>query len=183
MGAQPRIYFEDPHFKMGRKFLSDETYAEAIESFVIVCADVLFINRANKSVLLLARRRVKPMQGLWLIGGRILAGEPECDAIARLVKREAGLDITPDRFEFICINRYLWTSREQEPQNKGSDDLCYTFALEVSDEQKRTASKHLDPNEYDTAVGLQEFNKERLEKESVHKAIKDLYDLVFSGKS
>ena len=183
MNTQPVTYFEDPHFKMGRKFLSDETYAEAIESFIIVCAAVLFINRANKSVLLLARRRVKPMQGLWLIGGRVFAGERERDAIVRLVKREAGLAVAPDRFEFLCINRYLWTDREQEPQDKGSDDLCYTFALEVSDEEKRSSSAHLDPHEYDTMIGLQEFNKERLEKESVHQAIRDLYDTVFGEKS
>lgn len=165
---------------MGRKFLSDETYAEAIESFVIVCADVLFINRKNRSVLLLARRKVKPMQGLWLIGGRVFAGEPERAAIVRLAKREVGLDIAPERFEYVCTNRYLWTDREQEPQDKGSDDLCYTFALEVSDEERRGAAAHLDPHEYDTTTGLQEFNKERLEKESVHQAIRDLYDIVFS---
>ena len=179
MTTQPMTYFENQHFKMGRKFLSDETYTEAIESFVIVDADVLFVNRTNKSVFLLARRKVKPMQGVWLIGGRIFAGEPELDAIVRLVKREAGLDIAPDRFEYLRINRYIWTNREQEPQNKGSDNLCYTFALEVSDEEKNIASAHLDPHEYDTTMGLQEFDKEMLEKESIHKAIRDLYELVF----
>ena len=182
MSAEPRTYFEDPHFKMGRKFLSDETYAEAIESFVIVDADVLFINRTNKSVFLLARRKVKPMQGLWLIGGRIFAGEPERAAIARLVKRETSLSIAPDRFEYLCINRYLWTDREQEPQNKGSDNLCYTFALEVSDEEKQISSEHLDPDEYDTTTGLQEFDKKMLEAGSVHQAIRDLYDIVFDEK-
>ena len=39
---EPRLYIEDPHFKMSRMFLSDKTYREAIESFVIVDADVLF---------------------------------------------------------------------------------------------------------------------------------------------
>lgn len=179
MSTQPETYSEDPHFKMVKKYLSDEVYAETIESFIIVDADVLFINRVNKSVFLLARRKVKPMQGLWLIGGRVFAGEPERTAITRLVKREAGLEIAPERFEYLRMNRYLWTEREQQPQNKGSDNLCYTFILEISDEEKQIASKHLDPHEYDTTTGLQEFNKEELEKENVHKAITDLYDLVF----
>ncbi|MDO8430716.1 MAG: NUDIX domain-containing protein [Candidatus Taylorbacteria bacterium] len=177
--SSPHLYLEDPHFKMSRVFLSDKTYNEAIESFVIVDVDVIFINRVNKTILLLAKRRVKPMQGLWLIGGRVFAGESENDAIMRCVKRETSLDLPNDRFHFITMNRYIWKDREQEPQDKGSDNLCYTFAAELSPEERVTASNHLDKDEYDTKIGLQEFSLESLKEHKVHQAILDLYQLLF----
>lgn len=183
MSTQITTYIEDPQFKMARKFLSDETFAEAIESFIIVCTDVFFIQRTNGGVFLLAPRKAKPMQGFWSVGGRISAGELERDAITRIVKREAGLTVAPDRFEFVRMHRSLWANREQEPQNKGRDDITYIFVLDISDEEKRIVSAHLDPREYDTTKGLEEFDKERLERESVHKAVRDVYAVVFDEKS
>ena len=44
----PRLYVEDAHFKMKRTYLSDEVYKEAIESFIVVDVDVLFVNRIKK---------------------------------------------------------------------------------------------------------------------------------------
>jgi ADP-ribose pyrophosphatase YjhB (NUDIX family) len=176
---QPKIYIEDPHHKMSRKFLTDQVYSEAIESFVIVDADVLFINKENKTLFLLARRKAKPMQGLWVIGGRIYAGESERDAICRLTKSETSLEFGPDHFNFLCMNRYVWKDRQQEPQDKGSDNLCYTFTAELTQEERAIVSKNLDPEEYDTTLGLQEFSGEMLEEQGVHPAIIDMHKVLF----
>jgi hypothetical protein len=146
-----------------------------------VDADVLFINSTNRSVYL-PHRKAKPLEGLWFVGGRIYAGEPALEGIVRLVKRETGIDVTPERFEYIQMNRYVWTTREQVPQNKGSDNLCYVFALEITNEERITASQHLDSKEYDTAYGLQEYTKEMLEQEGVHRAVLHIYNTVFGTK-
>lgn len=175
---QPKTYAQDPHFVMPKKFLSEGTYSNAIESFVIVDADVALINKDNKKILLV-RRRQKPMPGLWLVGGRILAGEEVLNAIQRILKRETSLEIEASRFDFVIINRYLWSERKQEPQDRGSDNLCYTFALALDQDEVKAASGHLDAEEYDTSAGLREFSREELVRESVHPAIIDLYDLIF----
>ena len=177
--GQPKIYLQNPHFKMAKKFLSEGTYSEAIESFVIVDTDVVLVNKDSKKILLLARRRHKPMQGLWVIGGRIFAGENELSAIQRIFKRETSLEIAPSRFHFVAMNRYIWSEREQEPQDKGSDNLCYTFGLVLDANEIKIVSGHLDKEEYDSSSGLQEFSREELINENVHPAIIDLYDSIF----
>ena len=176
---QPKTYLQNPHFKMSHKFLGEATYSEAIESFVIVDADVALVNADSKKILLLARRRHKPMQGLWVIGGRIFAGEDERVAIKRLFKRETSLDIESARFQFITMNRYIWSEREQAPQDKGSDNLSYTFALALAPAEIEIVSKHLDSEEYDAAAGLREFTRGELVKENAHPAILDMYDALF----
>ena len=172
-------YIEDPNFKMPRKFLPDKIFAEAMESFVIVDADVVFVTKGDRSTLLLARRKAKPVQGgLWFVGGRIYAGESELEGIVRLVKRETGLEIAPERFEYLRMQRYMWNNRQQEPQDKGSDNLCYMFALEITPDEREQASQQLDPNEYESEDGLREYSKEMLEKEGVHQAVLDLFNLI-----
>jgi hypothetical protein len=177
--TRPRTYLQNPHFKMKRSYLDDETYAKAIESFVVVDADTLLVNQENQTIILLARRRHKPMQGLWMIGGRIFAGEDEVLAIQRVFQRETSLAIDADRFHFIGMHRYIWSEREQAPQSAGSDNLCYNFALALTSDEIATVASHLDPEEYDLSAGLQEFGREDLLANGGHQAILDLYDALF----
>jgi ADP-ribose pyrophosphatase YjhB (NUDIX family) len=175
---RPTTYPENPDAKMPPVRLSEENFAVAMESFTIVGTDVLFVNRARKTIFL-AHRIALPLQGFWMIGGRMFAGEPEFDSMRRIVKRETSLELPIDRFELVTFNRYLWATRAQEPHDKGSDNLCYTFIAELSPEEIAIASHHLDPDEYDAAAGLTEFDAARLEASDVHQAIKDPYALVF----
>lgn len=173
----PRVYIEDASFRMKTERLPDDLYAQAISSLIVVCADVLFVNRARKTVFL-AHRIAKPMIGLWLIGGRMQAGAQADAEMSKLVQRETSLDIPAERFEFLAMHRYYFKDRKQTPQDKGTDTLAYTFLAELTTEELKVAGAHLDPEEYETS-GFEECNREALISADVNLAILDLYDSVF----
>lgn len=166
---------------MPQVYLSDEVYVKAMESLVIVCVDALFISHASRTIFL-AKRLVDPLPGPWIIGGRLFAGEREQDGVKRCVARETGVSIERDRFSLFCVNRYISPMRKQLPQEKGSDTMAYTFFVELVPDELEFASSHLDPREYDTEFGMQEFDRERLVKEGVRQSLLDMYDLAFNGK-
>lgn len=176
-----RRYIEEGHKKMPRKFLDEKTYSDAIQAFVVVCADVVPINRERKTFYL-TKRASKPIQGWWELGGRIFAGEPEHEAIIRIVKQETGLELPSKRFSLVSKSRYFCKDREQEPQDIGCDSFVYHFIVELSKEELQAASENLDRKEYELDAGLHEFNRERIISEKVPEAILDLYDTVFPQK-
>ena len=172
------IYREASNHRIQPVRLDDKTYAEAIQSFVIVCTDAIVFNRERRTVFL-ARRLVKPMQGWWIIGGRMQAGESPHQSMRRCFKRETSLDLPDERFNLLRLNRYLWKDREQEPQNAGSDDLCFTFSIELTKQEIQKASQALERDEYE-AGGLSEFNYAKLNREGVNPIIIDLFDQFFN---
>ncbi|HEX7230932.1 MAG TPA: hypothetical protein VF452_11105 [Candidatus Binatia bacterium] len=138
-----RTYFELGTKKMPPVFLDDERYGKAIQSLIVVAADAVPINKERRT-LYLAKRIVKPILGWWELGGRILRGEPESEAISRIVKREASIEVSPERFILVSQGRYFLKDRQQEPQDAGNDTLCYHFAVELTDPELRVASANLD---------------------------------------
>ena len=174
-----RLYQEDPTHRMPRKFLSDGTYAEAIEGMIIVNTDVVIINRAHRSIFL-ANRTVYPMKGLWIIGGRRLPGETAVESMHRCFKRETKLDIDPERFTYVRNNEYTWSTRKQAPENVGCHNKADTFLVELTRDEVRLASTGLDPNEYEPGFGLKEYDRGGLVRAGAHEALIDLYDSIFS---
>ena len=176
---EPTTYPERAPDSMPPLRLSDEEFSRAMESFTIVGTDVLFINRERRSVYL-AKRKALPLLGYWMIGGRMLAGEDPRTSMRRVAKRETGLELVADRFSFVKLNRYLWKTRAQDPHEKGSDNLCYTFIAELTPEEIALAAANLDRQEYDVSAGLTEFDATSLaQAKGIHQAIRDLYAHVF----
>jgi ADP-ribose pyrophosphatase YjhB (NUDIX family) len=174
---KPKSYVENAH-SMLKVFLSDETYAEAISAMVFVTSDAVIVNRERKTFYL-AKRRALPMAGWWWIGGRVYSSEPANKAIARIFKRETELDIPANRFKFMLMQRYIWSTRQQEPQEVGSDCLSYIHIVELYESEIESACANLDPKEYDASVGLQEFTRDELAEINAHDAIQDMYITVF----
>lgn len=174
--VETRIYIEDTSHQMPRRFLTKEAYAAAMESMVVVNADAVIINSYRRTIYL-ARRCVKPWKGWWMIGGRVFAGELPEDSMQRCFQRETSLYIEKDRFRLIGMYRYLWKDREQEPQSAGSDNLGYTFAVELSEQELLAATQMLDRKEY--AGGLSEFDRDRIVRENVHPVLSDIYKKLF----
>jgi ADP-ribose pyrophosphatase YjhB (NUDIX family) len=173
-----RAYFELGTKKKPPVFLNDETYGKAIQSLVVVAADAVPINRERRTFYL-AKRIAKPIQGWWELGGRICSGEPESEAISRIVKRETSVKVSPERFILVSQSRYFLKDRQQEPQDAGNDTFCYHFAVELTDDELIIASANLDENEYERSFGLREFDREKIVKKNVELPILDLYDTVF----
>lgn len=176
------LYIQGLNHLMPQRFLDEKVFAEAIQSLVFVGADAVFVDRTKRAIYL-SKRRIKPMPGWWVIGGRCFAGELPLDAVWRVVKRETSLELACGRFAFLRMNRYLWSERQQEPQDAGLDQLCYTFSVEITPEELAVAERNLDSAEYDQAVGFKEFNLERLRMEKAHPMLCDLWLQLFSTAS
>ena len=171
-------FIEDKKHTFVPKRLADAEYADAIQCLTVVCTDVCIIDRHNK-LFYLAPRKSKPFANKWwYIGGRSLFGERENYSIQRCFKRETGLLINKDRFELIQMNRYLLVDREFEPCNIGTDSLCYTFVIELTDQER--SQLVLDKDEYTNGKDLKSFDRKELaESKDVPPPILELYDKVF----
>jgi ADP-ribose pyrophosphatase YjhB (NUDIX family) len=159
-------------------FMSDAAYAEALDNMIIVCSDVVIVD-GSRELFYLAKRAQKPMAGIWWIGGRRQKGETARESMVRAFRRETGLLLHPDRFEFVMMVEYLWQDREQEPQECGSQNLAHQFMVELTAEERTRAVQGLERQEYDHVFGLQPYDRDRLISEAVHPVILDTYDKVF----
>jgi ADP-ribose pyrophosphatase YjhB (NUDIX family) len=175
----PALYKDLPALEMSSVYVSDEVYAQAIEAFIVVCADTLIINRTNKTFYL-AKRKAKPCANWYMIGGRMRRGEREAQAAQKNFNRETGLSLAEERFTFWGLRRFWWKDRQQEPQDKGVDTLNYNFIVELTPEELQSAALHLDPKEYEQELGFKEFTRDDLISHSVHPVIVDIYTDCFN---
>lgn len=74
------------------------------------------------------------MPDWWIIGGRMNFGETPEKAVARLFKRETGLEFPPEAFKEFAVHIEMWKTRAQEPRNAGSHTITVKHALNVSPE-------------------------------------------------
>lgn len=173
----PREYFETG-VDMPPRLLNDATYAAAIESMVIVCVDIVIINRERREFSL-AWRKSQPFEGWWVIGGRVLAGEKLKDAVTRKFGAETCLKLPSSRFDMVGLNRYVMAMRKQVPTHRGSDTLAFVHTVELDANELRRVAAGLDDVEYDHKVGLRSFDRLSLSLQNVHPVLLDIYDLVF----
>lgn len=159
-------------------FLTDDAYAEAIQSFIIVCTDFVAVDR-KRGVFYLAKRIVHSAEGIWLFGGRQRAGETTRESCVRLAKRELGLSLSPASFEYVTMMEERWSWRKLEPHDAGCHTLSHIFCIELSKEEITFAAAHLDPKEYDTTFGIQEFDRARIVAEAVYPRLVYLFDTIF----
>ncbi len=175
----PTLYRETPEHSMQRYFMTATAYEEAIRSFIIVCVDAVVIDSLRKTFWLIKRSQ-KPMQGVWVIGGRRAAGQTPIQAIERVFFRETSLLLGAERFTYVKENEYLWKDREQEPQNVGCHGVVQVFAVELTPQEREHTAANLEKTGYVPGWGLQEYNREKLLADTgIHKALLDLYDTIF----
>lgn len=177
MDSAPKLFIEQPRRVYYPLRLEEGEYARAIQSLVIVCTDIGIIDVSSKMIYL-AQRALRPASGWWwFIGGRSHIGETEYQSAQRCFKRETGLLIAEERFNFVCMKRYFFKDRQQEPREAGCDSLCYTLSLCLTDEERARIT--LDSSEY-LGGGLQAFDYEKLQStEGVQDPIRDFYIEVF----
>ncbi len=135
-----RHFIEKGFTPQGRR-LGDEAYAQAIDSLVIACVDIILLDA--KGEMLLGKRSYYPAKGWWIVGGRMRPGESFEEAAARNVKRELGLEISTERFSCLGLYSFVWAIRRQPPVENGSHTISVTMTLAVTDSEK--AEVH--PNE------------------------------------
>jgi len=158
---------------------SNEEFSRALSSFPIVGIDILLVNFDRKTVYL-AERRARPLKGSrWFIGGRILTGETPEVAASRIFKRETGQVLDPGKLAFLFQARYFLKDREQEPHDAGTDAFSFTFSLAVNDDEIAKIRTGLDPKEYESGAGLEEFDSARLDSDEVLTPVVSAFDSIF----
>jgi len=119
------------------------------------------------------------MAGVWCLGGRVFFNDdsPEV-SIARCVKLETGVSLDPKRFVYLRTNLYSWVKVAQG--DFGGKNFAATYNVEVSSEELTQMAHGLKKEEYDPVFGFQRFCRERLVDESVHPAMLDIYDQLWT---
>lgn len=168
-------YAQNPRRRIKLVRLPKNVYDQAMQSFIVVCTDVVFVNRKRKTIFL-AYRNAKPASNQWwYVGGRRFAGEDPFESIQRCVKRETTLTLKTKRFRFVRFQEFYWNKRKQPLKH----DFDFVFSAELNERELKTAAKNLDPEEYKSERGFREFSKKDLIAERVHPAIIDTYNQIF----
>jgi hypothetical protein len=68
-------------------------------------------------------------------------------SLSRILKRELGLDISPDRLSFVSSSSLVWDRREQAPKENGTCDIQVVMSLALTDEEANRIV--LDTKEYE----------------------------------
>lgn len=178
MNDLPILYRENPDLRLTATYLDEQTYSQALDAFIVVCADVIFINR-DEQLLYLAKRRVKPQNDWYMFGGRIKRGERELEAAQHNLARETGLKLDPDRFEYFGLRRFWWQERQQAPQTNGVDALIFIFLVEPTANELAQATEMLDREEYEQDLGIVGFNRQQLVENKAHEVLLEIYDALF----
>lgn len=172
------LIYQDPDFKLQPVRVSDIEYERAMRAFVILCADVVFVNR-ELCLIYLAERIVEPVKGLWWIGGRVLRGETFETAAVRKIHEECGIKISEDRLKFIEIIRHMSAVRKQHPQNIGADTMTFTYYVEIQPDEIVAANLALSPTEY-TPASLLPYDVSRIKEVGVRQQVLDICSRIFS---
>ncbi|KAL1522214.1 hypothetical protein AB1Y20_021851 [Prymnesium parvum] len=135
-----------PHHDTGgftshRKFLSDKEYGEALDCIVKACSDMLLLSPDGQLVFL-----GKRVPDWWFVGGRIFPGETPVQSCRRLLQRELGLLVEPERFTTVCAQSLAWAMREQLPKEHGTTDAQFVLSLMLREDEMGKVV--LDPKEY-----------------------------------
>lgn len=163
----------------------DNLWREVVRNTMIACADLVFLMKDRHGTLrrklFLARRSASPMPGVWIFGGRLPFDSVSLQAgLARVIKREVGLDLDPARFQFVALNLYTWAYVAQG--DFPGRNMAPAFACILSEEERGIAAKTLDGKEYHPG-SFRGYTRQDLVKEvkenKGHPMLVDLFDSIF----
>lgn len=179
------MYRHNLEFKPQAPFLSEAAQREVLDGRPILCVDVLFVDYAARQ-LLLPKRIARPAEGLWFVGGMIKRNTPPEQAAVKVVERETGTAINPEKLSFVGASWFEWDYRQDAPSENGRVDFNLCYAYEPSNQECEAIAAHLDPHEYDSAHGLQAYGRDALVaaiagESACKQVLVDYYDLLFQN--
>ncbi|MFH1671763.1 MAG: NUDIX domain-containing protein [Candidatus Portnoybacteria bacterium] len=132
-------HFTAGNFVSHAEFVDPPIYGEIVRNNVVRgCVDCLVSNENGR--ILLGKRVIDPWPDWYTFGGRMVPGESPEEACARTIKRDLGLEVSPDRFAFIDVLSNAFDRRQEPPQENGCHDLNL-FHLIIVDEKEATLIK------------------------------------------
>lgn len=122
----------DGSFISHAEHLPDEEYSRVLDNIVIGCVDVVVCHGGE---LLLGKRTRYPVPDWWLMGGRMRPGETLRGAASRLIERELGIGIHPDRFQPFMTSEHVYHHRAQPPEDHGFHALAVTLYVGLTGDE------------------------------------------------
>lgn len=92
--------------------MDEKTHKTVIEYTQVACLDILVLCEDR---YLLVKRELFPAPEWWALGGRIFLEETVDEAIVRIAKNEAGLDVTPKRLLGVETTKFERGPYENQP--------------------------------------------------------------------
>lgn len=172
-----KSYTEPGYQEIPKTYLAEEEYEKALRTFVILCTDILPIDKERK-VIYLAKRKHKPINYWWFIGGRMSANETKEESAVRCFKRETDIDIEKEDLDFVALLDHRFKDREQSPQDIGCHTVSYIFTIPFTKIDFQKVS--LENKEYVNDTEFEEFNRQKLVDSNVFESMIDVYDSIFS---
>ncbi len=136
--------YRQPNLPKGVR-LSTEEYNQALLKFPKYCTNVVVLDTKRPGFWLPERADRKTPAGVWFIGGQVEVFMEEKSSLAKVFKRETGLDIHQDLFRLETNNRYWFDGSDGSVPH---DAVCNIYSIELT-EAERNAIR-LDPEEYRT---------------------------------
>ena len=129
------------------------------DNVVVACVEVIL--RDPQGRIMLAKRSRPPAEGIfWTVGGKRMPGESFGETAARIVQREAGLEIDPSRFQYFKTYSRAWARRAEPPQYHGTHTDDSIMILALTDEEKNA----IELNSDDLSLPLWIFPKEIIQR-------------------
>jgi len=124
------LQFREEGFVSHASRLPDAEYGRVLDDIVVTCVDCVV---AYGEQMLLGLRRQEPYKGGWWVpGGRMHPGERFEETAQRVLRRELGLKVIADRFDYISTTSYIWSRREQPPADHGCHMIGVNLVLRIS---------------------------------------------------
>jgi len=121
--------------KKDKIFLPADVYAQALDTLVITCVDIIIISEYK---VLLIKRNIEPRKGhWWYIGGRMIAGENPVETAKRKLFTDLGISINDGILRYFNTYSTSFAVREQYPIYNGSHTVNITYVLEVNSNIER----------------------------------------------
>lgn len=171
-----KSYTEPGYQEIPKTYLSEEEYEKALRTFVLLCTDIVIVDK-NKKTFYLAKRKHKPINNWWFIGGRMNATETKEESAVRCFKRETDIDIKEEDLEFVALLDHRFKDREQVPQNIGCHTVSYVFVIPREKIDFKKVS--LESEEYVRGAEFEEFDRQKIVDYKVYESMIDVYDSIF----
>lgn len=161
------FHISEPEFVNRSLRLSDEVYAQVLDSVVVACVDCAVV---HKDKMFLGRRTDMPAKGeYWIQGGRMQVGVDPRETVQKILRREIDLAI-PIIDTIVDLNltiSYIWKDRSQPPQGHGCHMVGMYYMTTVDDEcaeQLATKSPNQNFSEFEwvniqTVAGGSDFHE------------------------
>ncbi len=122
-------------FKSYRVFLPQVIYGWIRDNVVRTAVDVIVLNEHGE--ILLGKRKIHPK--IWFtFGGGMIPGERPGETASRILEHDIGFKISPERFLFLEPVSWVFSKRQEPPQDHGCHDLSLFHFVVINDKEVRS---------------------------------------------